>query len=107
MDLDRIHTLWDEVADFDARACDSALMHLLGSLADMVSAQNAYWLGTVRMSNDKQDPLLGWRPRVIQYLHPRESDKMFAQRSIRDISKGGFDESTVAHTRRAGSFRSY
>jgi len=104
---ERIHALWDQLADFEAGECNAALSHLLGVLAEMVSAQNGYWLGAVRMSHDESDPLLGWRPRIVEYLRPRESDESFARRSIRNISRGGFDESTVEHARRAGRFRAY
>src|SRR5687767_6045246 len=76
---DRIHCLWDDLAGFEAADSEPALMHLLDGVAAMVDAQNAYWVGAVRMTEDERDPLLGWRPRVIQYLRPLPHDEGFTQ----------------------------
>lgn len=101
----RVHALYDELADFQASEGDAALAHLLHVTADLVSAQNAYWLGVVRMADDPDDGLCGWRPRAIQYLHPSASDEAFSRQNIRDFSQGLFDESARSHARQAGCFR--
>jgi len=70
-ELEAIHTLWDELADFPAEDMESALRHCLGKLATMVRADNSYWIGGVRVGEpDPRDPLQGWRPGVQHYLHP-------------------------------------
>ena len=102
---ERIHVLWDELAAFEAAQSDAALMHLLSRVAAMIDAQNAYWLGAVRMTGDRRDPLRGWRPRRIQYLRPLPNDEKFTQQRLRAISRGEIDESTVAQARLAGTFR--
>ena len=71
----------------------------------MIDAQNAYWLGAVRMSDDDRDPLFGWRPQRIQYLRPLLNDEKFTEQRIRQLKRGVVDELTVAHSRLAGTFR--
>jgi DNA-binding CsgD family transcriptional regulator len=102
---ERIHQLWDRLADFEVARVDAAVEHLLDVVADLVQAQNAYWLGAVRISDDERDPLHGWRPRLVRYLRSTPQDEAFARRAIRDRERGCADESTLAHARQAGRFR--
>jgi hypothetical protein len=102
---ERIHTLWDELAAFEAAQSDVALLHLLRTVAGFVGAQNAYWFGTVRMTDSAIDPLLGWRPRAIRYLNPLPGDFTFTRERIRSIDRGAIDESTMADVRLAGTYR--
>ncbi len=103
---ERIHRIWDELAAFEAAKSEAALLHLLGAVAEMIDAQNAYWMGTVRITDDERDPLRGWRPRVIRYLRPLPSDEKYTQQRIKSLQQGRtIDEATVAQTRLAGTFR--
>jgi len=102
---ERIHQLWDEVSAFEASEWDAARIHLLESVARMVEAENAYWVGAVRVTEDPQDSLLGWRPRLIQYLRPLPNDDGFTQQRLRDLARGRIDALPVAHAQRAGTFR--
>ena len=102
---DRIHVLWDELSGFEASKSDAALRHLLTAVAEMIGAENAYWMGAVRMTEDDRDPLAGWRPRILQYLRPLPNDDKFTQQRIRAIQKGEVDEATVAQARLAGTYR--
>lgn len=103
--LERIHNLWDELAGYEAAANETALMRLLGAVAEMVDAQNAYWMGAVRLSEDEQDPLRGWRPRIVRYLQPLPNDEKFTQQRLRSLMRGQFDAATIAQARLAGTFR--
>lgn len=68
-----IHTLWDSLADFDAAQVDVALNHLLESLCTLVNAQNADWIGVVRLTDAvRDDPAGGWRPPVVHFLRQNE-----------------------------------
>jgi len=102
---ERIHILWDELASFEAAQTDDALVHLLTTVAGIVRAENAYWFGTVRLEDTGADPLLGWRPRGIRYLHPLPNDTTFTRDRLRAIDRGAIDESTVAQARQAGKYR--
>ena len=105
---ERIHLLWDRLADFDASQSDAALMYLLGSLCDIVDAQDAYWLGGVRMSaSAPDDPVLGWRPRAVRYLHSTAANETTYKTASRQLERGVIDPCIVAQVRRAGRFRAH
>jgi len=103
--VERIHVLWDELAAFEAAGGDNALLHLLATVAQILDAQNAYWMGAVRLTENEDDPLRGWRPRSIRYLRPLPNDEKFTQQRLMELNRGRVDEATVAHARRAGSYR--
>lgn len=66
-----VYALWDRLAEFSAGNGDAALSYLLTTLCAMVAAQNALWAVAVRLpSPAPNDPLLGWRPRLVRLLHP-------------------------------------
>jgi DNA-binding CsgD family transcriptional regulator len=103
---DRIHTLWDELADFNAAQADAALDHLLSALCALVDAQNANWVGAVRMSNILPgDPVNGWRPRCVHYLHPFQPVAANVKEQVRMLEAGIIDITTVKNVSFAGRFR--
>jgi DNA-binding CsgD family transcriptional regulator len=111
---ERTYQLWDEIADFDASRVDDALGHALTGLASLVHAQNAYWLGVVRLApslapapGPSLDPVRGWRPRAIRYLHPSGPDVRFYKVARQNVDAGLVDESMQAHVRHAGVFRAH
>lgn len=104
---DRIHHLWDELAAFEASRYDDALMHLLHSVASIIDAQNAYWVGAVRTAGDRRDAVHRWRPRAIRYLRPPANDRGRSPRRTRTPVGDEGDELTSAYTRRAGTYRAY
>ena len=101
---DRIHALWDEVADFGAHETDAALTHLLHALSDLTGAQNAFWLGAVRLGA-APDPRHGWRIRGIRRLVETPEDEQVYKVSRRRLDQGITDEVTRAQIRDAGVFR--
>ena len=102
---ERIHTLWDELAAYEASAKDAAVMHLLGVVAGILGAENAYWMGAVRLTSGENDPFCGWRPRLLNYLRPLPFDKNYTQQRLKSINRGEHDEATVAQARAAGTYR--
>lgn len=103
---DRIHTLWDELANFDAARGDAALDHLMKSLCQLVDAQNACWVGAVRMADIiPGDPTLGWRPRVVRYLRPSRPLDESVLEQVKKLEVGIMDETTVRNIAMAGRFR--
>lgn len=103
---DRIHRLWDELADFDAARPDAARDHLLASLCALVDAQNANWLGAVRLPDIAPvDPAHGWRPRKVIYLHPSPPIDAALAEQVKRIEQGNIDLSTVRNVAQAGVFR--
>lgn len=102
----RIHTLWDELADFDAARVDAARDHLLAGLCELVDAQNAMWFGAVRMADILPgDPVHGWRPRTIHHLHPARPRDATAKEQVKNLEQGVVDITTVRNVALAGTFR--
>lgn len=104
---ERVHRLWDELAGFNAAETEQALMHLLRTAADMVDAQNAYWLGAVRAAEREDEPHSGWRPRVIRHLRDVPEQVASSRDRIRSANRGVVDVPLAAHARRAGSYRAH
>lgn len=102
----RVHTLWDELADFDAARADESLNHLMEGVCRLVDAQNACWIGAVRLSEFiPGDPTHGWRPRVVLHLHPSRPIKENTQEQVKSLEQGNIDETTVRNIALAGRFR--
>ena len=113
---DRIHTLWDELADFDASQAEAARNHLLSGICALIDAQNASWIGAVRLAGAKpdgaqagevmpDDPAAGWRPRMIRQLHPSARLGSLTKEQTELLEAGSVDESIIANVRGAGRFR--
>jgi DNA-binding CsgD family transcriptional regulator len=100
----RIHALWDEIADFGAHETDAALLHALHALSELVDAQNAFWLGAVRLGTDP-DALGGWRIRAIRRTNPTPEDERVYKLARQHLDRGRSDEVTLAQVREAGVFR--
>jgi len=101
-----IHALWDELADFDATQIDAARDHLLASLAALVDASGATWIGAVRLVDPQAgDPVNGWRPRVIYHLGPHPQREKLAKEQARKLEAGSVDETTVRNVALAGQYR--
>ena len=100
----RIDALWDEVADFGAHDTDVALGHVLRVLSELVGAQNAFWLGAVRLGSDGE-PLRGWRMRAVRRMNATPEDEQVYRFSRQRLDHGSSDEVTLAQVRDAGVFR--
>lgn len=103
---DRIHVLWDELADFDAALADAALDRLLAALCDLIDAQNANWFGAVRLADHPDgDPMHGWRPRAVRYLHPSTPIDTRVKKLKQNLDRGDVDETAVRNVALAGAYR--
>ena len=100
-----IHTLWDELADFDAARADESLKHLLTGLCQVANAQNAVWFGTIRMIDLLPDPVHGWRPRCFSFLHPSAPHEESAKQQSDNLDQGGVDITAIRNVDLAGTFR--
>jgi DNA-binding CsgD family transcriptional regulator len=101
----RVHVVWDQLADFDAARTEDMLRYLLASLCDLVDAQNASWMGVVRLDAMSGDPVRGWRPRSVSYLHPSPPLDDAVREQIRKLEQGSVDETTIRSVIHAGTFR--
>lgn len=103
---DRIHAIWDELADFGTARFDEALDHLLASLCGLVDAQNANWTGAVRMPDIlPDDPVHGWRARAIRNLRRVDVMNARTQEQAKNLERGSADVTTIRNVALAGTFR--
>lgn len=103
---DDIHRIWNQLADFDAANTQESLTCLLEAFCKLVQAQNAYWFGAVRLAKaDTKDPLLGWRPRCLQYLHPAAQMAEAAKKKIDEMDRGIANLPSIRNAELAGTFR--
>lgn len=102
----RIHAVWDGLVELGAARIEDGLEYALTELSALLDAQQAYWLGAVRVKEvGRHDPLFGWRPRAIRYLKPSsEFDALYRQQRRR-IYMGGDNPTVVPKLLEAGKFR--
>jgi DNA-binding CsgD family transcriptional regulator len=104
--LSSIHTLWDTLADFDAARMEEARSHLLTGICDLIGAQNAVWIGAVRLGDPQpEDPVKGWRPRAIRQLRPTEVIEEKAKEQADMLEAGEVDVTTLRNVALAGQYR--
>lgn len=101
-----ISRLWDELADFDASGHDEALAHLMAGLCRLLDAQNASWFGAVRLPDvAASDPLQGWRPRFVRYLHATEPLEAATREMKARLEQPGPDITVIRNISFAGRLR--
>lgn len=108
--LKQVCRLWDELADFEAADSKRALLHLMKTVSAWINADNALWVGGVRMMRGvaaRRDAQHGWRGRAVQ--HWRELHAITRRRAQLAIREQDVAPSmtTTALTARTGIFRSY
>jgi len=107
---ERLYALWDELADFPAGATDQALTHLMQTLVGLLKADNAVWIGTVRMADGDaaaRDPLRGWRVRMSRRLvtAPETEEIVRKMMKTQDANAANADMTSRALARSAGALR--
>lgn len=102
----RIHLLWDDLADFDASRADEAMHYLMEGLCGLVEAQNAVWVGAVRLvGNFPGDPVQGWRPRSVRHMLATPAIHDAVREQTEKLESGNVDETTLRNVAGAGTFR--
>jgi len=105
-----IHTLWDELSDFEVSQSDQAVIHLMESLCNLTSAWNATWGGAVRMDGEHENDLLqGWRVSAMTQLQPvaPEPDAGSFKEILQLWDRREIDPSFLLPMRGVGTFRAY
>jgi len=92
--------------EFGASRNEYALDHVLSVLADLLDAQQAYWLGAVRQAEaGRSDPASGWRPHSIRYLRSSPDFDALYREQRRQINSGRVSPCIAPKVRDAGQFR--
>lgn len=102
-----VHRLWDELADIPVSEPDRALSHLMGGIARMIDAGNAYWLGYLRLPTVPGDPLKGLRPGANRYLHPAPVHDESSRAQMSKWNHKQVNEGYLRAARDVGEFRSF
>ncbi len=103
---DEIYSVWDALSDFDAGDIWASRSYLLKTLCDLIDAQNADWIGCVRLgANDSRDPMKGWRPLTRSTLVPSKNTSQAIDEAFAQLEKGEPDITTTRNVELAGSFR--
>lgn len=101
-----IYTLWDRLADYPAAQSDRALENLLGSLAGLLGAEDAYWVGAVRVDDPVEgDPYQGWRALRAFSLKNEPHTREIRETLQRAMERGEVVDPITVHIRQAGEFR--
>ncbi len=105
-----IHSIWDDLTDFEAGEAVKAATHLMTVLTGQVGAWNATWAGAVRVNVNSDDDLLqGWRVAAMHTLHPEPPHK--AEERFRDIlrlwDQRQIDPSFLLPLHAVGKYRTY
>lgn len=110
-EVDFIHGLWDDLAEFPVRDIEGAVDHLMTALSGLANAQNAVWVGAVRMADCdvevavEANPLQGWRVARTKMLHagPVVNDQV--KELTRKWDRRELDPSFLKAVAGAGAFR--
>ncbi len=108
--LREIHRLWDRLSDTHVSCLDEASRHLMASICEWIGADNAFWVGGLRVTNGamaRQDPQLGWRARSVQHLHLTDDIKRLIALAMREQETKNAPMTSRAVVREAGRFRTY
>lgn len=104
----RIHEIWDRLADFDAARTEEALRFLMVELKSLVAADDAVWIGVVRIAHGaaaERDHQLGWRGRVVVHLEWTDLKREVVAAAMKAQEKDGGVPSSIEMAKLAGDFR--
>lgn len=107
---ERVYNLWDGLADLPLAETRLSLDLLFSRIVKWIGADNAFWVGTVRvqdLKSAKKDILYGWRLRAAERWRPApEEDEAFIRKILVHMERdpGMTTEKVISE---AGRFRSY
>lgn len=102
--------LWDELSNIKHSRIDEGLTHCLQTICNWIGAQNAFWIGAVRISDGNKastDLLNGWRVGGIQILNSQYTSTESVQKGIKNLDTGEPGITTRVLAESAGHFRAY
>lgn len=103
---ERIHAIWDALADFEVARIDEALAFLQAGLCELINAQNADWIGVMRQCTVcADDPTGGWRTPVVSVLHPNEKFLTAIKERTRNLERGMVNQVMLRILGNSGDFR--
>jgi len=103
-----ISGIWDKLADFDATRTEEAQLFLMRELKRLVGADDAVWVGVVRMAYGeaaRRDHQLGWRGRAVLHLEWTDLKREVVAAAMKAQERDGGVDSSIEMAKRAGVFR--
>jgi DNA-binding CsgD family transcriptional regulator len=103
-----IFKIWDRLADFDATQMEKAQLFLMGELKRLVKADDAVWIGVVRMAHGaaaRRDHQLGWRGRTVVHLEWTDLKRKVVAAAMKAQEQDGGVPSSIEMAKLAGNFR--
>lgn len=108
--VENIYRLWDELSDFGLQQNDEAMDHCLTTICQWLGADNAFWIGTLRVARGAcaaHDPMSGWRIRSVHELFSPKQWKIAPSKVIRTVNAEEPPVTNRALAAGAGKFRVY
>jgi len=108
-----VYALWDALSDFDVADANQALDFLFRRLCVWLKAENAFWIGAVRImrgASARRDPMSGWRAGALQVLDPAFSAERVRKRGMRALRSATTTDpgdTSRALAAQSGQFRTY
>lgn len=103
---DAVHVLWDEILNLGADRSEDAMKKVMTDLCGLINAQNSSWVGALRVSTAKKDPLKGWRTPVAKKLYPPLPTSPDLQKQLQEnFNTRKMDPSFLLCVRNPGRFR--
>lgn len=103
-----LHEIWDRLADHDAARTEDAQLFLMRELKKLVGADDAVWVGVVRMAHGQEalgDHQLGWRGRAVVHLEWTELKRAVVAAAMKAQDRDRGVDSSIEMAKRAGKFR--
>ncbi|HEX7651895.1 MAG TPA: LuxR C-terminal-related transcriptional regulator [Verrucomicrobiae bacterium] len=90
-ELEKVHQLWDEMAEFSPSESDQAQLFLLQTLGRWIGADNTRWHAGVRILPGraaKGDGMHGWRLQGTRVLQPRSPQRIKMAQGYHRVQPG-------------------
>ncbi len=107
--LDKVHQLWDELAEFPATETHKACAHLMRTLSCWIDGDRPAWLGVVRLLSGRtamKDSLRGWRQGALFFIDPLTPEERALSLEAHTRTTG-FGMTTEALAATCGTFRAH
>lgn len=102
--------LWDELSDFGSHESDEALNHCMQSICKWIGADQAFWVGAVRIvkgAKANRDPLSGWRIGGVHLLNPSEEALQRKKHALKSVRSNEPGDANIALISGVGHFRAH
>lgn len=98
-------SFYQQLAQFTQTDAHAAMNYVMQYACEHLNAKQAYWLCAVRLSDQDNDLLQGWRPIKIHYLYADKTRQAQFIKHCELVERGEIDSSIVNNVQNHGRFR--